>query len=381
MITPMVQPLCLTLLAALPAALASPTAPQEGQASPGRGCQERGELPWFEGTWEELLAEAQETQRLVFVDFWTRWCAYCKKHDSQTFRDDAVLKEMRDVLCYSVDAELARNLPIVERFAPRSYPTLLVLESDGRLRDKLIGFLAPVRFVEEIRRIKRNESTLGSLRERIATDPADVEARYELALKLKQFGDRTGFREQVAAIREHDPEGRSLASRRLRFGELRRKAEATLRTEALYTFLEEETDEGLLFDGWLALWQLEDYLEKVAHTEEDRARHRKRVFAAARRLWPHVSPKNEYFVHIGNNIAFSFYQGREHLTAKDLAWALDIAHKVAAVANEDAYVLDTLACCLYAVGLKDEAIEKLRRCIELEPGNVKWKERLREFGG
>ena len=53
----------------------------------------------------------------------------------------------------------------------------------------------------------------------------------------------------------------------------------------------------------------------------------------------------------------------------------------AAVANRDAYVIDTLACCLYAVGLKDEAIEALRRCIELEPANLKWKDRLREFGG
>ena len=119
----------------------------------------------------------------------------------------------------------------------------------------------------------------------------------------------------------------------------------------------------------------------MSRTEEERTSHRKRGFDAARKLWPHVSPENEYFVHIGNNIAFSYYQGRAHLAARDLAWALEIARKVAANAPEDAYVIDTLACCLYAVGLEDEAVEALRRCIELEPANLKWKERLREFGG
>ena len=71
----------------------------------------------------------------------------------------------------------------------------------------------------EVQRIKLNKSTLGSLRKRIETDPADVDARYELALKLQRFGDAQGYRKQITAIHKHDPAGLSFPSRRL----LRRK--------------------------------------------------------------------------------------------------------------------------------------------------------------
>jgi hypothetical protein len=31
---------------------------------------EHGKLPWFKGSWEELLAEARRTGSLIFIDFW-----------------------------------------------------------------------------------------------------------------------------------------------------------------------------------------------------------------------------------------------------------------------------------------------------------------------
>ena len=34
---------------------------------------DHGELPWFEGSYEELMAKAREEKKLVFLDFWTSW--------------------------------------------------------------------------------------------------------------------------------------------------------------------------------------------------------------------------------------------------------------------------------------------------------------------
>lgn len=34
---------------------------------------EHGKLPWFEGTWEELLQEAEAKEKIVFLDFWAEW--------------------------------------------------------------------------------------------------------------------------------------------------------------------------------------------------------------------------------------------------------------------------------------------------------------------
>jgi len=48
------------------AALLAPAAPS---ATPG----DHGKLPWFEGTFEELLAKAKTEKKIVFLDFWTSW--------------------------------------------------------------------------------------------------------------------------------------------------------------------------------------------------------------------------------------------------------------------------------------------------------------------
>lgn len=357
----------------------STTPPQEGHERVRVHAQDHGQLDWFEGTWDELLAKAKAEDRLVFVDFWTKWCGYCKKLERTTFRDAAVAKEMRDVLCYSVDAEARENAKLVARYRPTSYPTLLFVEPDGELRERLVGFFDAQRFVEEVRRVKCNESTLSQLRARIDENPTDVDARYALALKLRAYNDLRGYREQIEAIRKHDPEGKSLPSRRIKLEKLRKRAEGTLEPVELYRFLEGETDATILFEGWYALWQLESYLEKTARKAPTRTKHRELKFAAAYALWPNVPCTSEHYAGIGNNIAWSMYEGRAHLTAEDLLWALGVAEAVVEAAPKEPYLVDTLACCLYAVGRKSEAITMVQRTIELDPVNPKWVERLHEF--
>ena len=47
-----------------------PPAPAPASITPDEG---HGDLPWFEGTFEELLARAEKEKKLVFLDFWTEW--------------------------------------------------------------------------------------------------------------------------------------------------------------------------------------------------------------------------------------------------------------------------------------------------------------------
>lgn len=34
---------------------------------------QHGKLPWFEGSYAELLAKAEKEKKLIFLDFWTSW--------------------------------------------------------------------------------------------------------------------------------------------------------------------------------------------------------------------------------------------------------------------------------------------------------------------
>ncbi len=340
----------------------------------------QGRLRWFDGSWDELLASAKETDRLVLLDFWADWCHFCKRLQKETYSDARVAEEMSDVLCFSVDIDAEKNAALVRRFkANGKVPMLVFLEPDAELRDLISGFLPPKDFLVEVQRIKRNEDTLSGLRATIDKHPKDFDARYQLAVKLRHIGDQRGYEREIAAIQRLDPEGRSVPSRQLKLEKLRKHAEAGLRPETLYAFLEQETDPNLLFEGWYAVWQLEDYLAKQAESEPECMQHRQRNFAAARSLWPYVPKK--YWSKIGNNIAWSYWECRKFLAAADMEWALEVVQAVVKEAPDVPHAIDTLACCLWAVGRKDEAIAAVRRCIELEPLNGMWKQRLAELTG
>ncbi len=102
-----------------------------------------------------------------------------------------------------------------------------------------------------------------------------------------------------------------------------------------------------------------------------------RYFAAARALWPLVPVEEHKF--LGNNIAWSIYENRAGATRADLEFALEVALAAVQAARDVPYVVDTLACCLFALGRREEALVEFRRCIELDPQNPVWRERLALF--
>lgn len=337
----------------------------------------RGKIAWFTGRYEELLEQAKNTKRLVFLDFYSHSNAYSKKLEKSTYSDPRVVAELSDVLCFSIDAENRESKPLRKSFQVQNAPALVFLDPDGSLRDQISGFVAAEPFLQELRRIKENKGTFSDLRARIEKDENDLDSRWELACKLRSMGDLLGYETQVSELRERDPEGRSTASRRMRLVVLCTASEDKLVLEPLYSFVAEEKEPALLFEGWWALWRLEGQALRAAEIPEDVRRHELRYFAAARALWPLVPPDRRGL--LGNNIAWSFYENRTRATRSDLEFALSVAVKAVEAAPDVPAVVDTLACCLFAVGQRDAAVVEVKRCIELDPQNPEWRERLAEF--
>jgi hypothetical protein len=370
--------LILAPLVLVQAAPATPVAQAQGlERIPARAQELRGRIPWFRGSYEELLAEAARTERIVFLDFYSRSNAASKKLEKGTYADPRVVAELCDVMCYSIDAEAKESRALRKGFQVQNAPALVFLDPDGTLRDHISGYFGAEPFLEELRRIKANKGTFSDLRARIQASAGDLDSRWELACKLRKLGDLVGYEAQVAEIRERDREGRSLASRRLRLANLYSAAAASLELDPLYQFVEQEKEAALQFDGWWSIWNLEGQAARAADNSERARRHELRYFAAARVLWPLV-PANQHGL-LGNNIAWSFYENRAGASRSDLEFALEVAKKAVEAAPEVPAVVDTLACCLFAVGQRAEAVAQVERCIQLDPQNPEWRERLAEF--
>lgn len=368
--------LCAPILALATAAPCEPPlAPAAAQAAAVQA--QDVQVPWFAGTWDDLLASAKREERLVFVEFWTSWCVWCRKLERTTLRDPAVVGELKDVLCYAIDAESERGKPLAKAFHVRTYPTLVFLNPDGEVRDVLTDYLAPEAFLAQVRRIERNEGTLHHLRDLVKTDPGDLEARFQLAQKLEKLGDAAGAEEQIRAILERDPEGRSAPARRVRLNTLLSGVKQDLRLEPVYAYLGEGPPAELAYPAWQAVWTYERLHFDRARSPEEAAPHLAKWLEACRSLWSTVP--DDLRASVGNNVAWYLYEYRKHLVPDDLRFALEVARRCAEIAPRDPYVVDTLACCLFALGHREEALTTIRRCIELDPKNPQWQSRLEGF--
>jgi thioredoxin-related protein len=103
--------------------------------------------------WRKDLTEAQEeskrTGRPMMVDVFTDWCSWCKKLDSDTYSDAKVIAKSRDFVALKLNPERSDGeAKFAERYGVSGYPTILFLEPDGSLINRIGGYLPAEPFAD-----------------------------------------------------------------------------------------------------------------------------------------------------------------------------------------------------------------------------------------
>lgn len=113
-----------------------------------------GAVTWFD--FADGLKEAKSGRKLIVADFYATWCGPCKIMEKRTFRDPRVLERLRDVVPVRVDAEETeergglRGDRLALRYAIEVYPTIVVVDDEGREVARNSGFMSADQFLEWI---------------------------------------------------------------------------------------------------------------------------------------------------------------------------------------------------------------------------------------
>jgi len=98
---------------------------------------------WLENDYEGALAKAKAEQKLVLVDTYARWCAQCKELDERTWPDPAVQAWIRQhAVAVRIDTDKVRP-DLAPKLKIQSYPTVLLLDAEGRELRRSLGFQKP----------------------------------------------------------------------------------------------------------------------------------------------------------------------------------------------------------------------------------------------
>lgn len=101
-------------------------------------------IQFFKGTFKEALEKAQEENKPIFLDIYATWCGPCKMLKRKTFTD----KEVGDYynanfINYAVDGESTEGNELAHKYKIQGYPTLLILDKNGKQLTKQVGFVEP----------------------------------------------------------------------------------------------------------------------------------------------------------------------------------------------------------------------------------------------
>jgi len=165
----------------------------------------------WERDYENAIERARAEKKLIIADMFTDWCVLCKQMDAQTFAEPELIKEMaEEYIWLKLNTETEEDgIRLQKEFAILTYPTILVLDSEGEEVDRVGRFLTSPQFRETVGAFFNSPDSLASLRKAVQEQPDSVSVRYALAEKLLNQNNYAKAAPHFKKVIELDPENRA----------------------------------------------------------------------------------------------------------------------------------------------------------------------------
>jgi thiol:disulfide interchange protein DsbD len=113
-------------------------------------------LAWIVGE-KTGLKQATEKHQPVLMDFYADWCLPCKEMELKTFESDEVEKELGRFTLVKVNTTDEDDPAVAEakkRYGAATLPTVVLLDSEGKVRRKIDHFVEPNELLPLLRELK-----------------------------------------------------------------------------------------------------------------------------------------------------------------------------------------------------------------------------------
>jgi len=110
--------------------------------------EELNALKWLKD-FDEALALAAKTGKYVFIDFYTDWCVWCKELRKNVFPTPEFKAMAKSFVFVEIDAEAKPAL--AQAYGVDAYPTCVIVDSQGALVHKIVGYKDKDAFVAEMK--------------------------------------------------------------------------------------------------------------------------------------------------------------------------------------------------------------------------------------
>ncbi|MGH1437443.1 MAG: thioredoxin domain-containing protein [Lewinella sp.] len=132
----------------------------QSEAAEGEG------MNFVEMPFDELLAQAKEENKVIFIDAYTTWCGPCKMMAAKVFPEAKVGEVYNErFINAKFDMEKGEGPAIAQRYSVMVYPTYLFVDGNGDIVHKGIGYIPQEEFLA-LADAAISESSLGVMNKR-----------------------------------------------------------------------------------------------------------------------------------------------------------------------------------------------------------------------
>ena len=362
------------------------------------GCDDRVSYVWNENSLDEIINKNDD--KIILVDFETDWCVWCDRLDKDTYTDQGVMEfAEKNLISIKIDAEKNDGPEQKKKYRVRGYPTILLLDPSGNELDRIVGYRPPKEFLEELIRIKGGENTLTDLlaqhRRKLEDYPTQLslskkyislnlpdsarkhldnvytyqqnksQLDFSISLKLSQMYYQIGPLDRSIDLLEEIIGSGIDSSDTAYFYRLLYKARKNSDIDELYEYVNLSENVERKKQSY---WQMIRILKKQKKNPELEADFYLKVIAL-------YDSDYKYLASLLNSFAWRMTELEKNL---DLALEkIDLALEF----GEDIRILDTKAEILWKLGLTEEALKVIKKCIERNPNKKYYKDQKNKFLG
>jgi len=162
--------------------------------------------------YDDALRQARAEQKFIVVDISASWCPPCQRMAREVHTNKDFIEFTRSQIFMLLDAENDNDgIRLAGRFNVHAYPTILVLDSQGREIDRFVGGTGAAALIADLKEIFANPIPFDQLNGKARSQPDDFRIQFEAGKRALQRQDYEKAREFLGragklsnAIGEHE---------------------------------------------------------------------------------------------------------------------------------------------------------------------------------